>query len=160
MKAISLWQPWASALASGTKTFETRSWPCPRSIVGQMVAIHAAKHYGSEEKTYTEHFRKTMQLTGIEDDPPRGCIIGVGKIVACHRTELFYLNGDRQKYTMFGVNRGFCPCEEELGNYDPGRFAWEFEDAQKLTTPIPCIGRQGFWNLEPEVEQAIREALR
>jgi len=27
MKAISLWQPWASMIASGKKTIETRSWP-------------------------------------------------------------------------------------------------------------------------------------
>ena len=27
MKAISLWQPWASLVATGAKTYETRSWP-------------------------------------------------------------------------------------------------------------------------------------
>jgi len=27
MKTISLWQPWASAVAVGSKTIETRHWP-------------------------------------------------------------------------------------------------------------------------------------
>ena len=40
MKAISLWQPWASAIAIGEKTIETRSWWTPHRGA---LAIHAAK---------------------------------------------------------------------------------------------------------------------
>lgn len=43
MKAISLWQPWASLIACGAKPFETRSWAPPRDLIGQPIAIHAAK---------------------------------------------------------------------------------------------------------------------
>lgn len=43
MKAISLWQPWASLIACGAKPFETRSWAPPRELIGQPIAIHAAK---------------------------------------------------------------------------------------------------------------------
>lgn len=43
MKAISLWQPWASLIACGAKPFETRSWAPPRELIGQTIAIHAAK---------------------------------------------------------------------------------------------------------------------
>jgi hypothetical protein len=42
MKAITLWQPWASLVAIGVKTIETRAWPAPRSLIGQRIAIHAA----------------------------------------------------------------------------------------------------------------------
>lgn len=65
MPAISLWQPWASLLvtrqlcvicdgrepwdctqhlngAPMVKRFETRSWACPPSLIGQRFAIHAA----------------------------------------------------------------------------------------------------------------------
>lgn len=40
MKAISLTQPWATAIAVGVKQWETRSWPT--GFRGP-VAIHAAK---------------------------------------------------------------------------------------------------------------------
>ena len=40
MKAITIWQPWASLLACGGKRFETRSWAT--SYRGP-IAIHAAK---------------------------------------------------------------------------------------------------------------------
>ena len=43
MKAISLWQPWASLIAIGAKSIETRSWPAPRALIGDRIAIHAAK---------------------------------------------------------------------------------------------------------------------
>lgn len=43
MKALTLWQPWASLIALGVKTIETRSWAAPKSLIGQRIAIHASK---------------------------------------------------------------------------------------------------------------------
>lgn len=41
MKALTLHQPYASLVALGVKTIETRSWPAPKSLIGQHIAIHA-----------------------------------------------------------------------------------------------------------------------
>ena len=43
MKAISLWQPWASLIACEAKRIETRSWKPPQSLIGERIAIHAAQ---------------------------------------------------------------------------------------------------------------------
>ena len=43
MYAITLHQPWASLIALGVKTVETRSWPAPARLVDQRIAIHAGK---------------------------------------------------------------------------------------------------------------------
>ncbi len=43
MKAISLHQPWASLLATGIKPHETRSWRPPKQLIGERIAIQAAK---------------------------------------------------------------------------------------------------------------------
>lgn len=43
MKAISLWQPYASLIALGAKTIETRSWAPPAQYLETRIAIHAAK---------------------------------------------------------------------------------------------------------------------
>ena len=40
MKAITVWQPWASLLVSGRKRYETRSWA---TTYRGPIAIHAAK---------------------------------------------------------------------------------------------------------------------
>ena len=41
--AITLHQPWASLIALGIKTVETRSWPAPARLVGRRIAVHAGK---------------------------------------------------------------------------------------------------------------------
>ena len=41
--AIALRQFWASLIALGIKTVETRSWQAPERVVGQTIAIHAGK---------------------------------------------------------------------------------------------------------------------
>ena len=46
MKALTLHQPWASLIADGRKTIETRSWPPPRTLVGERIAIHAGRQIG------------------------------------------------------------------------------------------------------------------
>lgn len=43
MKALTIRQPWASLIALGVKTIETRSWRAPQSLIGQTIAIHAGK---------------------------------------------------------------------------------------------------------------------
>ena len=40
VKAITIWQPWASLVAVGAKTMETRSWP---TKYRGPIAIHAAQ---------------------------------------------------------------------------------------------------------------------
>lgn len=54
MKAISLWQPWASLIACGAKPFETRHWAPPRELIGTTIAIHAAKKIGPENRSFAE----------------------------------------------------------------------------------------------------------
>jgi hypothetical protein len=54
MKAISLWQPWASLIACGAKPFETRHWAPPRELIGQTIAIHAAKKIDREIISFAE----------------------------------------------------------------------------------------------------------
>lgn len=43
MRAISLWQPWATLLVAGWKAVETRSRPIPGCLIDQPTAIHAAR---------------------------------------------------------------------------------------------------------------------
>lgn len=47
MKAITLWQPWATLIAIGAKRIETRNWRAPASLNGQWIAIHAGASLGA-----------------------------------------------------------------------------------------------------------------
>lgn len=69
MKALSVRQPWASAIMSGVKRVENRS----RSTTHRgTLAIHAAKR---------------DDAPGLPDDLPRGAVIGTVEVVACVRHE-------------------------------------------------------------------------
>lgn len=39
-RAITLYQPWASLIALGVKNIETRSWPPPKTLIGERLLIH------------------------------------------------------------------------------------------------------------------------
>lgn len=64
MKALTLWQPWASLVALGVKSIETRSWST--SYRGQL-AIHAAATMPSYQNRYVKGVslrRESIQLGG------------------------------------------------------------------------------------------------
>jgi hypothetical protein len=41
MKALTVWQPWATLIAIGAKPYEFRSWKPPGWMIGKPLAIHA-----------------------------------------------------------------------------------------------------------------------
>jgi hypothetical protein len=148
MKAISLWQPYASAMAIGAKRYETRHWSAPKSIIGRRIAIHAAKATrprdrnskvvdlkASFEDILDECFEsRAIFETCLDlsfDHLPFGCVVCTGVLKACHRVEGLQISA----------------IERRWGNYLPGRFAWEFTDMVKLAAPVPFIGRQGVFEI-------------
>jgi len=41
MRALTIWQPWASLIMAGAKPYEFRRWPAPRKLWGRRIVIHA-----------------------------------------------------------------------------------------------------------------------
>lgn len=132
MKAISLWQPWASAVALGHKKNETRGWAT--KYRGEL-AIHAAKRFGRDEGI----FLGELIAAGIKLPTalPLGCIVAVVRLVDVHPAE--------------AVLPTIGAAERMLGNYAPGRFAWLFADIKPLPEPVPFKGAQGFFHVPDEL---------
>lgn len=131
MRAISLWEPWASLMAMGAKRIETRDWQT--SVRGEM-AIHAAKRPFHPAQWPVELGmwldRVGMKTWGY------GCVVAVGQLVDCVPVEQI-------RDTLSAQERAF-------GNFAAGRYAWVFSDVRRLDTPIHAKGSQGFWNWEPK----------
>jgi hypothetical protein len=64
MKAISLWQPWASWIAWGLKTVETRRHGRFACLVGRRIAIHAALRFDATAMHEAEAYLKAILLQG------------------------------------------------------------------------------------------------
>ena len=162
MKAITLWQPWASLLVCGAKQFETRSWAT--SYRGP-IAIHAAvKKPSSLWEAIKSIIDRVRAALGIidPDDLPRGCIIATAELVNCwHIVYHPGPNVDIAKHIPIGAEldvprkhpdfgRYIVPTEQEMlfGDWTPGRYAWEFANMKMLPEPIPAKGGQRIWNWE------------
>lgn len=142
MRALSLWQPWASAIACGAKRIETRSWAT--SYTGPL-AIHAAKTWNDEcALAYgflaeREEFCRLLPH-GADDEIlplPFGAIVATAELVACRPVE--------------EIRDGLTSLETALGNYSAGRFGWLLTEVKRLERPVPARGRQGLWRWEEAV---------
>lgn len=152
MKAITIWQPWASLIVHGVKHYETRGW-----YTGYRgpIAIHAAakKVTKKEWETFSEklnmicgkqlplHFRngeivylnpKTKNETVLK----RGCVLAVADIVDCIRIDKDFL-------------ARLTPLERALGDYSDGRCAWKLENITTVfESDFSISGQQRIWNLK------------
>lgn len=139
MKALTLWQPWASMVALGYKTFETRSWST--EYRGQL-AIHAAQKTPKEELLkWIDNPRMADLLTfnGFTlDTLPTGVIVATVSLAEVYPTErVLYLIDDENRM---------------LGDYSPGRFAWQLTNLWTLPEPIPARGGQRLWEWSDPVD--------
>ena len=162
MKAITLWQPWASLLACGAKKYETRSWTT--KYRGE-IAIHAAKK--PIEKTLNEMFPRIEGVTaaeiefigavrehlGDDDNFIYGAVIATAELVECHEIHRYGGRGITSK-TPGWLEKGetedeiYYPegCELLFGDWSPGMYAWEFRNMKILDNPIPAKGGMRLWD--------------
>ena len=119
MKALTIWQPWASLLVSGQKKYETRSWATayrgPIAIHAAMRPVRrtidalAADRDGSGWNTL-ERMDSLFLRPGALDQLPTGAIVGKAILTRCNLiTEDF-----RAKLP---------PQELDLGDFSIGRYA-------------------------------------
>ncbi len=127
MKAISLWQPWASAIIIGEKSIETRSWITYHR--GPLL-IHAAKR-----KADVSDWIDDLQLDLDAESIPFGALVGVADLVRCCRAEDLDVS-DRERL---------------LGDYSRGRFAWVLENVRAFEKSIPFKGRQGLFDVPDDI---------
>ncbi len=177
MKAITIWQPWASLLAYGGKQFETRSWAT--SYRGP-IAIHAAsikvpqvlkKLFPAGEYSDTSDYRAkkrfldavakglggiytTEELMEAMSKLPTGSVVATANLVGCHGIGTIETEGIRTEFGYLGggnVATWYPITEKErlLGDWSLGRYAWEFTD-MKQVGPIPAKGKQGLWEWKEE----------
>jgi activating signal cointegrator 1 len=149
MKAITLWQPWASLVALGYKEVETRCWST--KYRGEL-AIHSAARLPPKWLGASRHepkFRDALadifnarrdrdERYGFHVDDaikklPYGKVLCIVKLIDIEETG------------------GMTCCElseSELlfGNYELGRYAWFLEMVELFDEPIPAKGNRMLWN--------------
>ena len=139
MKALSLHQPWASLIADRRKTVETRSWRPPARLLGQRIAIHAAKTIDRDAATL---------WYGADAVLPVGAILctamlaDVGRVITRVDTQPF----DVVRVYWLRPVRSVLWAVDEYGDFSPGRYLWRLDDIEVFQPPAPACGRQRLWN--------------
>lgn len=151
MKAITIWQPWASLLACGGKLFETRSWAT--SYRGP-IAIHAAKKdvFDALRQIPVPVSTEMKKLIGTEwNDLPTGAVIATANLIGCHKIDKIQkIRWALLETVCWDSNRpgawiDVTDREVSFGDWTPGRYAWEFSD-MKVIPPVEAKGKQGLWD--------------
>lgn len=128
-RALSLQQPWATAICAGVKRVENRSWS---NAHRGPVAIHAGSN-----KTQLNRVLKIAQEPIDAVAFPIGAIIGVADLV-----DIVTMNRELES------NPGAC-----------GPFCWLLENPQMFREPIPLKGKLQLFNLASETSEKITERL-
>jgi hypothetical protein len=130
MRALSLFQPWASLVVAGVKRIDARCW---RTGYRGPVAIYALDKF-PEGAALKLCWYPTVRaaLGGDVRRMPLGAILGTVELVECIRTE--------------DLTPTLLTRREQLwGNYSPGKWAFVFRGAERFRTPVRAAGRTGLW---------------
>jgi len=146
LKAISMWQPWASLWLTKNKRHETRHWQTRHR---GKILVHAAKRRVDDLDD---------ELCGILVDEfgknwlgalRFGAIVGMVDLLDVIPTE--------KLYDGRGVESIFSPLSDDeatdraCGNFGPRRFGWRRGTYWVFPKPIPYRGHQTIFNVPAEV---------
>ena len=137
MKAITLYEPWASYIAAGLKTIETRTHARFACLVHQRIAIHAGRTFDGH--AYTEATKALGPGQGF-------AIIGAperrhGQVVCtaeCYKVGWL---------TAADSKAALCDCGGR-----PRRFGIYLRNIRLMTSRQLVKGHQGIWEWTPPGE--------
>jgi hypothetical protein len=157
MKALTIWQPWASLIIAGAKPYEFRSWRPPASLIGQRIVIHAsARKLHHEDSSHIYHLLalrdkcETIELAAAETClipekaiPVLNKALQHGLPIACGLGTAIV--GEPRLGTEiaeeFGVPRANDSDRDEHANW-----GWPMLEIEAWPEPVPMKGKQGLWN--------------
>jgi len=155
---ISLWQPWASAIAAGLKLYETRIW-ATELPVGSRLAIHAAKQNGREVRDFWFHrvslrpdFLAAFARIGIEtwEQMPLGAVVATATFTGCATTESLVESGKVRPEDGEFFWGNFATTDDQSGR---PRYGWGLDQMRALAQPAPAKGHQGFFMWDPSTNE-------
>lgn len=166
MKALTIYQPWASLIIGGFKAFEFRPWMPPAMLIGEDVVIHAGKK--ELEPSTVAALRRLVASpnwwkTGIRSVRGPGHVPGQSAALNWLDLVLLELNekphglrlptgvglgtvrfGDPTKSNVIIAGRVgaqiSCGTEPVNANY-----AWPVTRVTRWPDPVPMKGAQRFW---------------
>lgn len=128
MRVLTVRQPWASLIIFSGKDIENRTWPAPRGIISQRIAIHSSKALDHQEFLAAIDLcqARGIKVSGLTEDQltQPGVILGTVLLTQCVRSH--------------------------SSKWFVGPYGFVLTDPQPLARPIPAKGKLGFWEFDME----------
>lgn len=157
MRALSLIQPWGSAILEMGKDVENRPWAPPQHLIGKRFAIHAGAKLDKHDA-----WQLLNELPVATAAYPQRAILGTVELVGYVRmggiypTPLF----DDDEFRRCGLNAAQVDSAvQSRWRADGARFLWVLRAPQVLPEPIPMKGSLGLWRVPADAEAKIVAAL-
>lgn len=169
MKAIVVRQPWASLIAHGIKTIETRGFRPLSSLAGgdplAIVAGKALPPAGTAGEAVggwqvvrprNSGFTRSAAWLEAKTGQLRPCAIGAVVAVVTYDMALPVVHEDEPEAEApcltvgpfslglwrSNIDMNAVTDQIPLGDFAPGRTGWLLSDPQRLTCPVPCPAKR------------------
>lgn len=151
MKALTIWQPWATLIIEGLKPFEFRGWQAPRFVRGQRIVIHASARkvpMATLDELLDAYGDKLHGSTGFEGDLDKARHLltdvkaGHVRLPLAAGLGTAVLGEPKRCIDLFASRM-------DPDQIDPAMWAWPLTQIEKFAKPIPASGAQQFWDWKP-----------
>lgn len=165
MKALTIWQPWASLIIAGAKPFEFRGWRFPSSMIGQRIVIHAGARpvrRGECEDLIVRLNGAKAWTTGLHAEKAMS-ILGIGMTMAIRKLPGGLFDDDGPAFDPLPISAGLgtVVLGKPINGWETAKvfggevndsdrkehtnWGWPMLDIERWPEPIPMRGAQGFW---------------
>lgn len=149
MKALTIWQPWASLIMVKAKPIEFRRWDYrdrQPSLEGQRIVIHAGARPIRPAEIADLIARCKENDTSLIPDLALPLL---GKVMDAHKCRgVLELGAALGTATLLKPRRVDALFQTPDSNrVDHHMFAWPLADVRRFDHPIPMNGAQGFFNV-------------
>lgn len=152
MKALTIHQPWAWAIAHGGKNIENRTWA--NGHRGQL-AIHASARW-DDDGAWDKRVLRALHQFGDRFDPPLRVERYGPKTVRLLRDQQLTPGAVIAVVDLAAI----CTARSIAGQCGCGMWAaegqchWRLANPRPLAEPVPCKGQRGLWDLPADVAAA------
>lgn len=148
--ALTMIQPWATAIVSAGKDVENRPWAPPTRVIGTHIAIHAGAKL-DRVALGALAARTDLPITfDVASPPVERAIVGIARVAGFIRRRGDIYEGDATTAHAGLLSRW----------RDPDALVyWLLDDPIAFERPITCRGQQGLWPLPMDIPRIPHPAL-
>lgn len=154
MKALTVWQPWATLIIAGAKRYEFRRWaftdrPGLRRLVGQEIVIHAGARPPKAHELRDVLDRIEEGESALEASIATPIVLDTLTALEAKKPLPIPLASALGTVTL-GEPRSvidlFADKVADSDRLDQHMYGWPVSAPKPFSQPVPAVGAQGFWS--------------